>query len=236
MEYKELGLTTNESKVYDTLLRLGRAAAAHISKESQVPYGRIYTVLESLEEKGFVRTIPEGTKKYVATDPERFSQIIDTKIKALMEIDNKVKEMKKIYEENAPEPVIIAKGKANFYKINKESKTAEKYAYSIKYTFEPNPVWMRSTKEKIEKGIDYKTIGSFNKDTENAIEEWKKINPNIKPINNEGVAMGITDDEEVMIGLIKSNTTMLIRDKPFAKLMKELFIKYYINTQDPEMK
>ncbi|MBW3022798.1 helix-turn-helix domain-containing protein, partial [Candidatus Woesearchaeota archaeon] len=50
MDLKELGLTENEAKAYETLLRLGKTSASHISKESGVPYGRIYNVLSSLEE------------------------------------------------------------------------------------------------------------------------------------------------------------------------------------------
>jgi sugar-specific transcriptional regulator TrmB len=230
MEFKELGLTANESKVYETLLRLGKTAAGHICKESQVPYGRIYNVLASLEEKGLVRTIPEDTKKYIATSPDKLHEIIDNRIKNLMEIDNKVKELKKLYEDNPQEPVIIAKGKSNFYKINKETKKPEKYNYTLKYTFEVNPNWMRDTKERLKKGMDVKHIGLFNKDTEKAIKEWKTVIKEIKPIDNEGVAMSIIDDEEVMIALIKSNTTMLIRDKAFAKVMKQLFAKYYAYT------
>jgi len=234
MEFKELGLTSNETKVYEIMLRLGKTTAGHICKESLVPYGRIYTVLASLEEKGLIKTIPEETKKYVASDPEKLHEIIDTRIKNLMEIDNKVKELKKIYEEHDVEPVILAKGKSNFYKINKEVKEPEKCDYTIKYTFEVNPNWMRNTKDRIKKGIDIKHIGVFNKDTEKAIKEWKTVIKEIKPIENEGVAMSIIDDEEVMIGLIKSNTTMLIRDKAFAKIMRQLFIKYYMNTDYEE--
>jgi len=230
MEFKELGLTSNETKVYEVMLRLGKTTAGHICKESLVPYGRIYTVLASLEEKGLIKTIPEETKKYVPSDPQKLHEIIDNRIKSLMEIDNKVKELKKIYEEHDVEPVILAKGKSNFYKINKEIKETQKYAYNIKYTFEANPTWMRDERERIKKGIEIKHIGLFSKETEKAIKEWKTINKEIKPIENEGVAMGIVDDEEVMIGLIKSNTTMLIRDKAFAKVMKQLFIKYYMNT------
>jgi sugar-specific transcriptional regulator TrmB len=234
LEYSELGLTANETKVYETMLRLGKATAGHISKESQVPYGRIYTVLASLEEKGLIKVLPEETKKYIPSDPQKLHDIIDTRIKNLMEIDNKVKELKKIYEEHDVEPVLLAKGKSNFYKINKEMKTPEKYSYSVKYTFEANPIWIREARERIKKGIDIKHVGLFNKDTEKAIKEWNTIIKEIKPIANEGVAIGIVDDEEVMIGLIKSNTTMLIRDKAFAKIMKQLFIKYYMNTEYEE--
>jgi sugar-specific transcriptional regulator TrmB len=236
MDFKELGLTANETKVYEVMLRLGKATAGHICKESQVPYGRIYTVLASLEEKGLIRVIPEETKKYVASDPEKLHEIIDNRIKNLMEIDSKVKELKKIYEEHDVEPVILAKGKSNFYKINKEAKDPQKYGYNIKYSFQPNPIWMRHRKERISKGVDVKDIGRFDKETKAAIKEWKTISKEIKPIENEGVAIGITDDEEVTIGLIKSNTTMLIRDKAFAKVMRQLFVKYYMSTDYEEDK
>jgi sugar-specific transcriptional regulator TrmB len=230
LEYSELGLTVNETKVYETMLRLGKVTAGHISKESQVPYGRIYTVLASLEEKGLIKVLPEETKKYIPSDPQKLHDIIDTRIKNLMEIDNKVKELKKIYEEHEIEPVLLAKGKSNFYKVNKEMKKPEKYSYAVKYTFEANPTWMRDTRERIKKGIETKSVGLFDKETRKAIKEWKTVTKEIKPIQNEGVAMSIIDDEEVMIALIKSNTTMLIRDKAFAKIMKQLFIKYYANT------
>lgn len=34
-------------------------------------------------------------------------------------------------------------------------------------------------------------------------------------------------NKEVMIGLIKSNVTLLIRDKPFTKVMREMFKAAY---------
>jgi len=218
------------------MLRLGKTTAAHISKEAQIPYGRIYTVLESLEEKGFVRVVPEETKKYIPTDPEKLHEIIDVKIKSLMDIDNHVKELKKIYEERTVEPVLIAKGKANFMKIVREIKNADVYNYTIKYAFDTNPEFIRNNNMMMEKKMDVKTLGRFDGETKKSINEWNKIHKNVKPIPNEGVAIQITDDNEVMIALIKSNTTMLVRDRAFAKIMKELFVKYYAYTDAPEMK
>jgi hypothetical protein len=95
---------------------------------------------------------------------------------------------------------------------------------------------MRNTKKRLSEGKDEKSLGRFDKETSKAIKEWKTINKEIKPIQNDGVAMSITDDEEVMIALIKSNTTMLIRDKAFAKVMRQLFVKYYMSTDYEEEK
>ena len=39
--------------------------------------------------------------------------------------------------------------------------------------------------------------------------------------------MGVLDDQGVLIGLIKKNTTLLIRDEAFAKMMKRLFLAAY---------
>ena len=49
----------------------------------------------------------------------------------------------------------------------------------------------------------------------------------MRSLINEGFACDIRDDKEVMLGLIKNNTTILIRDKAFAKIMKKLFLAYY---------
>lgn len=59
------------------------------------------------------------------------------------------------------------------------------------------------------------------------MDKWLKIKPTIRKFSNEGVALSILDDEEVMIGLIKKNTTLLIRDKSFCKVMKKLFLGAY---------
>ena len=231
MDFKELGLTPNETKVYETILRLGKTTAAHISKEAQVPYGRIYTVLASLEEKGLVKVLPEETKKYVATDPEKLHEIITSRIQNLTDMETKIKELKKIYDEHDIEPVVLAKGKGNFYKIVKEMKETNNYEYNVKYSFETNPTWMRTTKEQLSEGVDKKVIGKIDSESQKSVKEWKKVMKNIKPIENDGVAMSIVDDEQVMIGLIKSNTTMLIKDKAFAKIMRQLFEGYYDNTE-----
>ena len=227
MDFSDLGLTGNEAKAFETLIRLGKSAASHISKESGVPYGRIYDVLSSLEQKGLVRTVPEDTKKFIASDPERLHEIVIDKIKQLKEIEQKVTSLKELYMKNPKEPVIIAKGKSNFYKITKEQISAKEYSYAIKYTFDPHPRFLRGSREKIKKGIDVRSLGRFDKETEKALAIWNRVHRNTKPIPNDGIAMSIEDDKEVMIAMIKSNTTMLINDAPFAKLMKELFISYY---------
>jgi len=217
----------NEARAYETTLRLGKTTASQISKESRVPYGRIYVVLSSLEEKGLVRIVPEETKKYVATDPQKLHELVTERIKGLKDIDDKITEFKQMYDQQTEEPVMMVQGKNSFHKINKELISPRIYSYAVKYNWSIRPEFIRNTKEHMKKNIDSRTIGRFDKETAGALKKWIKINKNIRPIENEGIAMSIQDDKEVMIGLIKSNTTMLINDASFAKLMKKLFLSYY---------
>ncbi|HIH31885.1 TPA: TrmB family transcriptional regulator [Candidatus Woesearchaeota archaeon] len=227
MNLRELGLSEYEEKAYTTLIKLGKTSASEISRNSQVSYGKIYEVLASLEQKGLIKTIPENTKKFIASDPENLMHLVNKKEEELLEIKNSIRELKQIYSEKEQEPVLVAKGKNNWHKLEKELKASEKYYYSIKYDFSFRPEFVRQTKQLISQKIDYRVIGRFDKETENNIKQWKKIITNIKPIENNGVTMSIIDDEELMIGLIKSNTSMLIKDKSFVQLMKTLFVDYY---------
>lgn len=67
----ELGLSSYEAKVYRTLLALGAAPAREIATASEVPRGRIYDVLNTLDSRGLVRV--DDTREptqYGAVDPD----------------------------------------------------------------------------------------------------------------------------------------------------------------------
>lgn len=67
----------------------------------------------------------------------------------------------------------------------------------------------------------------YTEETKGSVDRWLAVSKNIRKIENEGVALSVIDDAEVMISLIKSNVTLLIKDKPFAKIMRRLFEAWY---------
>jgi sugar-specific transcriptional regulator TrmB len=68
---QELGLATNEAKVYITLLTIGASSATEISRSSGIPQPRIYDIMSKLEKKGFIEIIHYGKRrKYQAVNPE----------------------------------------------------------------------------------------------------------------------------------------------------------------------
>ena len=74
----ELGLTEKESKVYLALLSLGEVTVLSISKEAGIKRTTVYSVLESLKQKGLVEVVVRGFKTfYRAVNPENLAAIIE---------------------------------------------------------------------------------------------------------------------------------------------------------------
>ena len=68
---RDLGLSEYESRAYRSLLDTGATTAKELSRTSDVPMGRMYDVLNSLETKNLVRSqTASRPKQYVAVEPE----------------------------------------------------------------------------------------------------------------------------------------------------------------------
>ena len=223
----ELGLSGNEAKVYESLIQFGKLSASEVSGKSGVSYSRIYDVLDSLTNKGLVEVVPEKTKKFVAGSPDAFLELVNRKERILEKAKEKVKEMKRFYDVKEKNPVIVNVGRSGFYKTVKELSEPKKYEYIIKWVSEYRPEWERKTRENMKKGVDLKVLARYDSETEKNVKRQMKVNKNYRKFDNEGVAFSVADDKEVMLSLIKSNVTLLIKDKAFAKIMKKMFLETY---------
>lgn len=230
-ELSGLGLTKNEQKTYETLIKFGVLSAGEVSIQSGVSYSRIYDVLASLVEKGLARVVPEKTKKFAPGDPEALMKLVEEKEKSLKKIREKISEMKQFYSVKEKNPVEMGIGQAAFYKLVSGMKEGKRYEYNIKWNADFKPDWVEDRKKKLRKGIDVKDLVRFDKETEKNVKQWVGVAPVLRRISNEGIAFSVVDDEEVMISLIKSNVTLLIKDKPFAKIMKKMFLETYKNAE-----
>jgi sugar-specific transcriptional regulator TrmB len=66
---EKIGLTSYEIKSFSELLRIGEITASDLSQKSSVPYSKIYEVLGSLEEKGWIGSDDSRPTKYFAKSP-----------------------------------------------------------------------------------------------------------------------------------------------------------------------
>jgi len=73
-----LGLSENESKVYLAAISLGPATILQISRASQMKRTTVYSVIESLKQKGLIIVEIKGWKtKFVAENPTKLESIIE---------------------------------------------------------------------------------------------------------------------------------------------------------------
>jgi sugar-specific transcriptional regulator TrmB len=86
-DLRDLGLSEYEARAYRSLLRAGATTAKELSNASDVPMGRIYDVLNSLEQYNLVRSqAASRPKKYVAVEPETaLDRLLDDKKRELAE-------------------------------------------------------------------------------------------------------------------------------------------------------
>lgn len=66
---REMGLNAYEIDAYVTLLDCGQLTAMEISRETKVPYSKIYEVLNSLKDKGWIKSSETRPFKYYPASP-----------------------------------------------------------------------------------------------------------------------------------------------------------------------
>ncbi|XVH32191.1 TrmB family transcriptional regulator [Haloferacaceae archaeon DSL9] len=106
---RDLGLSEYEARSYRSLLRTGPTTAKELSRSSEVPMGRIYDVLNSLEQYNLVRSqAASRPKKYVAVEPEAaLDRLLANKRR---ELDERAKQYEQVVDDlidelDAAEPI-----------------------------------------------------------------------------------------------------------------------------------
>ena len=83
---QKLGLTEKESVTYLTLLQQGESTALIISNKSGIKRSTVYTIFESLIERGLVSKIYNGSKKrFVAETPHKLEDLLQKQTTILQE-------------------------------------------------------------------------------------------------------------------------------------------------------
>lgn len=92
---ENLGLSKNEAKIYETLLREGESPVGTLAVKSGVHRRNVYDTLNRLTEKGLAFEILEKPEnKYKAVSPDKFSELLEEKQQQLFSV---MPEMEKLY-------------------------------------------------------------------------------------------------------------------------------------------
>lgn len=231
MELKKLqilGFTNSEIKVYLELLKHGKLKASEIVSNCGVASSKIYELLDSLEKKGVIQMIPEKVNQYVAKSFKYVDDLIQKQEKELKKLKTELKKYEELSKRRYDDKnILLVKGKKNFAKIIKENVDIKKtFGYGIKWQANiDNMNFQKAVNENIKKGIDVRVLYDYNTLDKN-IKHWNKITPNYKFIESNGIALDITDNS-VLISIIELDSTLFIKSKDFANVMKQLYEGYW---------
>lgn len=225
-----LGLTQYENKAYETILKKGKGSAMDISKESGVPYGRIYDTLSSLQDKGLINLIPEKTKKFQVASIDNLKHMLKKKKDEIESISKQIESITINVEEQNKNPLFLT-GKKNFKRLMAELEKPRIYEYNLKFSGDIYPDWISQKKENIKNGIDIKDIIRNVPETRENVKKWLKVHKNIREYNNnEGIVLTIIDDKIAIISSIKSTMITVLKEEMIIKLLKDMFISLYNNS------
>ena len=124
----EFGLTGYEIKGYLTLLEFGSMSASAISENSNVPYSKIYDVLNNLETKGWIEIQQSRPNKFYPKSPSSALEIInlESEIKRRRSEKQIIGELQPAYDKKGVRErpdIWIVKGQHNI--MNKTKETLE---------------------------------------------------------------------------------------------------------------
>jgi sugar-specific transcriptional regulator TrmB len=91
---RKIGLTEYEARVYVALLELGKGTSGEILQKANLNTGKIYEILNSLKNKGFISELIEsGVKKFFPADPKRIYSYLDEKKNEIKEQEDSLKDI-----------------------------------------------------------------------------------------------------------------------------------------------
>lgn len=248
---QEVGLNIYEAAAYLSLLKLGVSEARDIYRDSEVPYGKIYSVLESLVGKGFVEVQASRPKKFRAVDPELALDTFFERKKA--EVEREMALLKNSVEEakEALKAVPTQKRKDEFFWTTAITESEiKKFAVSIYSEVKKSvcvlpPVFgisivfylLPEIIKAIDRGVQIKlmisprfmALASVLSHQEGEILEKLKKGLDIRLVQNSNSCFGIVDDSIVV--LFQPHPTdrdrvlsvLKVRDRGLAKNLKEEF-------------
>jgi sugar-specific transcriptional regulator TrmB len=249
---QEVGLNAYEAAAYLSLLKLGVSEASATYRDSEVPYGKIYSVLESLIGKGFVEVQASRPKKFRAVDPEISLDAIFERKKA--EVEREMAVLKGSIEDakQALKAVPAQKRKDEiFWTTAITESEIRKFAFSIYGEVKKSiciipPVFgihiVLNLLPEITKAIDrgvriqmmivfprFRALTSILSHQRGEILEKLQKGLDIRVVQNSNSCFGIVDDSIIVLfqphpaDRDRVLSVVKIRDAGFAKNLKEEF-------------
>ncbi|KZX14467.1 TrmB family transcriptional regulator [Methanobrevibacter filiformis] len=161
---KIFGLNEYESNSYLALNYIITGTATEISEKANVPRSRIYDILRSLVQKGFIEQSPGRPINYQVIPPKEVFKLRKNKI--INELEESEIELNEIYEDQlskAPAPVWLIHGDSKIIKKELEIISRAKKSVNIRMGFmfkEEGEKLKEKINKAVKKGVEINIMAS----------------------------------------------------------------------------
>ncbi len=238
---EEYGLNKYESEAYLALVKEGVSTAHIVSKTSSVPYGKIYPVLASLEQKGFVKTFQGLPKRFTAVEPKIIFEELATKKKnELKKFETNTEKLIQTLgtlsvrkPKEAYETIRIIEGYDNYLNLSEELHNQAKQEWLSITRLEIHKKHYDATKECIKRGIKVKLLTFIDEQKKKNAELWKKIGCEVRYTEYTPTHFSIIDAKEVTIRITGEERylALWLKNKSLAQNMRISFNELWKKAQ-----
>ena len=229
---RELGLTQYETDAYLTLVKQGAITARELSNISGVPQPKIYTTLETLEEKHLVQVYPDFPKKYKAINPKvSIENLIENRKANLNKIteisEPEIRQLEADFyqkEESREEYVWFSKGKKEFIeRVIEIIEEAEETVDLLTVNFSMCPGLKDAIKKLKKKKVKVRVIGHLTKETTSGLKQYKKLKCEIRNIKHNYPRFAVIDRKTTLVRVGPFHINLMIDNPNFT----EIFERFY---------
>src|SRR3989344_606285 len=218
-ELRELGLDNYESKALSVLLS-EKANLRQLSDKAKIPFGKVYSVVKSLKEKGLVKESNSRPKLiYVDNDSEIIYKLLEERREKEMQISARLKRL--------ASEIDLSKGQeTKFFQVGTSNEDNKKIQlrtfgeakvevfqilnihHKPKSNRESKTLWEKEILEAVKRGVIFKSIYPMNAEIPSILKTLNKKQPDkfqIRKIDTDFVRCDIIDHDKVMIKLVQQD-------------------------------
>jgi len=241
---QDIGLNEKEVIIYLELLRVDKSSVLDLAKKTGILRTSIYSIIDSLKEKGLVIETEVGKKiNFQAEPPERIAAFIESqrlKVEEQSQLANEfIPQLKSLSRETGEKPIVkVYEGREGIVKANEESFGYGKpnqgetayfiYPYDLVESLFSSQEIKKFSNQRLNRHIKSKAIYTYSKGDRPKSEDSirVKIDGDKYPIKCD---VSIFNDMVRIHTLGKSISSLVIKSQDIADTFKSLFEAVFDN-------
>lgn len=241
--FKPFGLSHYEGKAFETILQ-GKITAKQLSKKARIPFGKIYSIINSLQKQRLIEETEDRPKIYYVSEPAKsIGQLIEKKEKEDEALFAKVRSF-------AIQAEAASKGKSDFFElgVNQEdnkkiqmrsfTEAKKEVCQIINIHHKPfinraiKQTWEKEIQNAIKRGVTFRCIYPKNIEIPTLLQKLPKEKFQIRRLDTNFSRCDIVDKKKVCIKLMHQDAMsfggiIFLENEKFAKNLQTIFETFW---------